>query len=179
MDITFGKSTCDVWVPDGTALVPALERTTHLGIGAHPDDLEFMAIHGILQCFGRADAWFTGVTWTNQSFPSANLTGLTPDLTYYYTFVASNAAGTVTATLPSNVMYFITGGVLAQYLGGQTARLEFRDVLGARCSIAAIHDFDPALPWFFYRFTQAIVHALVMKGFQRHMARLANTSPDN
>jgi LmbE family N-acetylglucosaminyl deacetylase len=65
MEITFGKSTCDVFVPDGADLKGALRRTTHLGIGAHPDDLEFMAIHGILQCFGRADAGFTGVTCTD------------------------------------------------------------------------------------------------------------------
>lgn len=65
MDLKFGKSTCDVLVPDGADLMTALQRTTHLGIGAHPDDLEFMAMHGILQCFGRADAWFTGVTCTD------------------------------------------------------------------------------------------------------------------
>ncbi|MGN6552781.1 MAG: PIG-L deacetylase family protein, partial [Verrucomicrobiota bacterium] len=29
------------------------------------DDLEFMAFHGILECFGRADKWFGGVTCTN------------------------------------------------------------------------------------------------------------------
>jgi LmbE family N-acetylglucosaminyl deacetylase len=43
----------------------ALARTTHLAIGAHPDDLEFGALHGILACFGRADRWFTGVTCTD------------------------------------------------------------------------------------------------------------------
>lgn len=79
---------------------------------------------------------------------------------------------------PDRCLYFITGGMLAEYLGGQTARLEFRDLLGARFTIAAIHDFNPSLPWFFYRFTQAIVHAMVMKGFQRHMARLADATPE-
>jgi LmbE family N-acetylglucosaminyl deacetylase len=43
----------------------ALQRITHLGIGAHQDDLEFMAFHGILQCFARNDRWFGGVTCTN------------------------------------------------------------------------------------------------------------------
>jgi LmbE family N-acetylglucosaminyl deacetylase len=32
-----------------------------LGIGAHPDDLEFMAAHGILECFAQGDRWFAGV----------------------------------------------------------------------------------------------------------------------
>jgi LmbE family N-acetylglucosaminyl deacetylase len=57
----------DVFVPDGTAVSDALARTTHLAIGAHQDDLEFMALHGILECFGRSDRWFTGVTVTTGS----------------------------------------------------------------------------------------------------------------
>ncbi len=55
----------EIFVPDGAASDEALARTTHLGIGAHQDDLEIMAYHGILACFGRDDRWFTGVTCTN------------------------------------------------------------------------------------------------------------------
>jgi len=61
----FTKSTADVFVPDGTEVDAALARTTHLGIGAHQDDLEFMAVHGILACFGQADKAFCGVTCTD------------------------------------------------------------------------------------------------------------------
>jgi LmbE family N-acetylglucosaminyl deacetylase len=50
------------FVPDATPLPSALARTTHLAIGAHPDDLEFMAYHGIATCFEESDRWFTGVT---------------------------------------------------------------------------------------------------------------------
>ena len=57
--------TADLYVPDGLAIGPALARTTHLGIGAHQDDLEFMTIHGILSCFGRSDRSFCGVTCTD------------------------------------------------------------------------------------------------------------------
>jgi LmbE family N-acetylglucosaminyl deacetylase len=42
-----------------------MARVTHLGIGAHQDDLEFMAFHGITQCFGKGDLWFGGVTCTD------------------------------------------------------------------------------------------------------------------
>lgn len=79
-----------------------------------------------------------------------------------------------THSSPDRMMYFITGGLLARFLGGRTARLEFRDFLGGRFTIVAIHDFNPALPWYFYRFTQAVIHGLVMRGYQRHTARLAN-----
>ena len=55
------------FIPDSSPLAPALARTTHLGIGAHQDDLEFMAFHGILQCYASPHQWFTGVTCTNGS----------------------------------------------------------------------------------------------------------------
>jgi LmbE family N-acetylglucosaminyl deacetylase len=55
----------DLFVPDGIAPDAALARTTHLGIGAHQDDLEIAMLHGILECFGRPDRWFAGVTCTD------------------------------------------------------------------------------------------------------------------
>ncbi|MGD0619102.1 MAG: PIG-L family deacetylase, partial [Bryobacteraceae bacterium] len=55
----------DIFVPDGAALDVALQRTTHLSVAAHQDDIEIMAYHGISECFGRSDCWFTGVVVTN------------------------------------------------------------------------------------------------------------------
>ena len=57
--------TAEVFIPNGNAVPDALARVTHLGIGAHQDDLEFMAFQGIIVCFGREDKWFGGVTCTN------------------------------------------------------------------------------------------------------------------
>lgn len=45
----------------------ALARITHLGVGAHQDDLEFMAFHGILAGYHSEAEWFGGVTCTNGS----------------------------------------------------------------------------------------------------------------
>src|SRR6185436_13510670 len=59
--------TADMFIPDGKPLDAALARVTHLGIGAHQDDLEFMAFHGIIACFHRDADWFGGVTCTNGS----------------------------------------------------------------------------------------------------------------
>ena len=59
--------TADLFVPDGRPLEEALSRITHLGVGAHQDDLEFMAFHGIAECFRQPDRWFGGVTCTNGS----------------------------------------------------------------------------------------------------------------
>src|ERR1043166_8731649 len=57
----------EIFVPDDKSPDEALTRITHLGIGAHQDDLEFMAFHGILQCFHEDTEWFGGVTCTNGS----------------------------------------------------------------------------------------------------------------
>lgn len=59
------NSTAQIFVPDGKPVADALKRITHLGIGAHQDDLEFMAFHGILECFASGQKWFGGVTCTN------------------------------------------------------------------------------------------------------------------
>ena len=61
----FKSSTAQIFVPDDLPASEALARTTHIGIGAHQDDLEIMAIDGILQCFQKSDKWFTGIVVTN------------------------------------------------------------------------------------------------------------------
>ena len=61
------NSGAEVYVPDGSPVSAALSRTTHLCVSAHQDDIETMAYHGILECFGRSDKGFTGVTVTSGS----------------------------------------------------------------------------------------------------------------
>lgn len=65
MAMKFSQTGATVLVPDACAMPEALRRVTHLGIGAHQDDLEFMAFHGIAACFHASDRWFGGVTCTN------------------------------------------------------------------------------------------------------------------
>ena len=59
------KTTADIFLPSGDTLEAALSSVTHLGIGAHQDDLEFMTFHGILQCFEKPGTGFCGVTCTD------------------------------------------------------------------------------------------------------------------
>ena len=61
----FHNPSADIFVPDNLAPAEALARTTHLCISAHQDDIEIMAYHGVAECFGRSDRWFTGVVVTN------------------------------------------------------------------------------------------------------------------
>ncbi len=65
--MSFNLESAEIFVPDGLQPAPALARTTHMGISAHQDDLEIMAVHGILECFQRQDRWFCGVVVTNGS----------------------------------------------------------------------------------------------------------------
>lgn len=61
----FNKANASLYIPDGKPEPEALARTTVMGIGAHQDDLEIMSYQGILECFGREDAWYFGVVVTN------------------------------------------------------------------------------------------------------------------
>lgn len=63
----FAFPTADFFIPDGKPPDEALPRVTHLGIGAHQDDLEFMAFHGIKACYHSEEDWFGGVTCTDGS----------------------------------------------------------------------------------------------------------------
>ena len=63
----FNLAKAEIFVPDNSDVKTALARTTHLAIGAHQDDLEIMAIDGILQCFQQTSRWFTGVIVTDGS----------------------------------------------------------------------------------------------------------------
>ena len=82
-------------------------------------------------------------------------------------------------------LYYITGGLLVRLAGvpdGRApARLEFRESPDRRSVLAAIFNYSPALPWWFYRVTQAPIHLLVMKLFGWHLARqqpLARLAPE-
>ncbi len=55
----------DLFIPDSVVAPEAYARCSHMGIGAHQDDLEFMAFHGISSCYDNDGLWFGGVTCTD------------------------------------------------------------------------------------------------------------------
>ena len=82
-------------------------------------------------------------------------------------------------------LYYITGGLLVRLAevpdGRAPARLEFRESPDRRSVLAAIFNYSPSLPWWFYRLTQAPMHLMVMKLFGWHLARqkpLARHAPE-
>ncbi len=68
---------------------------------------------------------------------------------------------------PDRQVLYIVGGLLATVK--DRGRLEFRVVLDRKFTLAAIHDYCPALPWFIYKYTQAKLHLFVMKCFAREI----------
>jgi nucleoside-diphosphate-sugar epimerase len=69
-------------------------------------------------------------------------------------------------------LFFITGGVLVKR--SDLGWLEFRSVLKNNYLVAAIHEYVPRLPWFIYKYTQAKVHLLVMKQFEKFLIKIPN-----
>jgi len=68
----FTKESAEIYVPDGASSSSALPRTTHMCVAAHPDDVEIMALEGILACFGRKDQGFLAVIVTDGAGSARN-----------------------------------------------------------------------------------------------------------
>jgi LmbE family N-acetylglucosaminyl deacetylase len=55
----------EIYIPDQLSPSEATDRTTHLCIAAHQDDIEIMAAQPIIECFTQKDQWFTGIVLTD------------------------------------------------------------------------------------------------------------------
>lgn len=63
--MNFSQADAEIYAPGGADGLKALASTTHLGIGAHADDLEIMAYPGICACRGKTQLRFSGVIATD------------------------------------------------------------------------------------------------------------------
>ena len=61
----FTQSNSEIYIPDGSDPAEALARTTHLCIGAHQDDIEILAVEGILRAYDNPELHFTGCVVTD------------------------------------------------------------------------------------------------------------------
>lgn len=72
-------------------------------------------------------------------------------------------------SFPDRELYYIKSGIL---LGeNKRARLEFRNIYLGLYKIIAIHDYRPRLPWFIYKYSQAIIHLIVMRAFEKYLIK--------
>jgi len=63
--MNFSQTQSNFYSSRGEDFRAALSSTTHLGIGAHADDLEILAFPGISACYGHAKNRFSGVVVTD------------------------------------------------------------------------------------------------------------------
>ncbi|MBC7466966.1 MAG: NAD(P)H-binding protein [Bdellovibrio sp.] len=61
----------------------------------------------------------------------------------------------------------IVGGLLSKR--SDCGWLEFRQVANRKFTLVSINEFVPTLPWYVYRFTQAILHKWTMTSFAKHL----------
>ncbi|WP_432717965.1 NAD-dependent epimerase/dehydratase family protein [Staphylococcus equorum] len=64
------------------------------------------------------------------------------------------------------ILYRIVGGDFALDSHGGNARLEFRRLPNSDACIIALQEYEPTLPWWVYKYTQAKVHKSVMNLFK-------------
>ena len=67
-------------------------------------------------------------------------------------------------------LFYINRGLLSQGTG--RGRLVFRTIIDGRNTMVEIHEFVPRLPWYIYKYTQAVVHLITMKMFNSYLLRL-------
>jgi uncharacterized protein YbjT (DUF2867 family) len=66
-------------------------------------------------------------------------------------------------------LYYIRSGLLVGE--SKRARLEFRNIYQGLYKIIAIHEYKPSLPWYVYKYTQALFHLFVMQSFGKYLIR--------
>jgi hypothetical protein len=76
----------------------------------------------------------------------------------------------------SRRLFYIRGGMLAVLREGNRGRLEFRVVNGGREILSTVLDFEPSMPWVFYRVSQALVHLFVMRCYGVRLRRIWKAS---
>ncbi len=79
------------------------------------------------------------------------------------------------ASGPDRFLYRVAGGALARR--DQTGTFEVRGVKGDGTVLTIVRDFEPSLPWWIYRATQAVAHEWIMHAFGRAIAR--GTAPSS
>lgn len=72
----------------------------------------------------------------------------------------------------------VVGGILWRPSVKQ-GQLEFRFTADGHGLVMAIHDFVPRLPWYIYRYTQAILHVWVSHAFGRHLKQQLPIKPSS
>ncbi|MGW7886375.1 NAD-dependent epimerase/dehydratase family protein [Staphylococcus xylosus] len=98
----------------------------------------------------------------NSDFNEDNFTISVPCLNKYLLLLRKDFK----ASNNERILYRIVGGDFAFDSDGGNARLEFRRLPNSDACIIALQEYEPTLPWWVYKYTQAKVHKSVMNLFK-------------
>ena len=66
-------------------------------------------------------------------------------------------------------LFYIRQGLVTK--GEGRGRLVFRTIIDNRYTMMEVHEFIPSLPWYIYKYSQALLHLLVAKLFNKYLLR--------
>ena len=69
------------------------------------------------------------------------------------------------------VVYQIVGGALSKTGNNLNSTFEFRRLVNSSQALVALQNYQPSLPWLFYKLTQAQLHKIVMRLFAIKMKK--------
>lgn len=156
------------------SLKAALTVSTRLGFKGHrPVEKDVRSIQRLVLPSGRNAEWVANeyFNWLPRFFSTLIKVGLDRDRCIFYLIHPSIKILILERSRerssPDRQLLYVVGGLLSGIQ--DRGRLEFREVLDRKYVMAALHEFRPALPWFIYRYTQAIVHLMVMHAFSEYL----------
>jgi nucleoside-diphosphate-sugar epimerase len=127
---------------------------------------------------GKSAEWASKeyVTWLNETHKGLIQVKTDGDKTRFYLFGTKTIMLELTLSPDSSfddrILFYISGGILNN--STKKGRFEFRVTQDKKFLIAAIHDFRPKLPWYLYKYSQALMHARVMKQFGEYINKNEN-----
>jgi uncharacterized protein YbjT (DUF2867 family) len=110
--------------------------------------------------------------WLSRRFPLALKVSMAKnyDIEFsFFSFLLLRLTFSKERSDATRALFFISGGHLVKEAG--KGRFEFRETEDGKSVLAAIHDYEPTLPWWLYIWTQARVHQLTMWCFGRFLRR--------
>lgn len=141
--------------------------------GHRPVEKDVRSIQRLVLPPGRDAIWVTQeyFDWLPQFFSTLIRVKVEGDLCTFYLIHPEIEIlilkRSVERSSPDRQLLYVVGGLLSGHQ--DRGRLEFRVVLGRRYVMSALHEFRPRLPWRIYKYTQAIVHLIVMRAFGEHL----------
>jgi len=122
---------------------------------------------------GKSAEWASReyVSWLNEHLKHLIKVKTEGDKTRFYLLGSSTLLLELTLSpdrsFDERILFYISGGILNN--SSKKGRLEFRVTHDKKFLITAIHDFRPKLPWYLYKYSQAIMHARVMRQFGEYI----------